>query len=278
MQLKFAETRTNEAAMYIPRDALGDLYRNLIKRTHPHSAPVLILCALDPDAVAGCRILTHLLKHDYIPHKIQPISGFSDLERAGRDNVRPMLESQGGPGGVVVCLGVGARSDLGSLLGISAEIEGEGAFSGVSVWVVDGQRPWHLENVFGGAARDGAWDDGSPGPIKNMKGVEQGRITRGFTEGTGGIVVWDDGGIEEELEKERQSYFQLDIMPPLDHVRSEDLESDSEDEDEERGKLGFGGAREKPGQKRKSWSDREEEDSEDDILHPPQRRRSNSVS
>lgn len=264
--------------MYIPRNLLSTLYLNLQRRTHPHSPPVLILCALDPDALAGCRILTHLLKHDYIPHKIQPISGFSDLERAGRDNVRPMLQSQGGAGGVVVCLGVGARNDLGGLLGISAEVEGEGAFSGVSVWVVDAQRPWHLENVFGGAARDGTFDDGSPGPIIKMKGVEQGRIGRGFEEGRGGIIVWDDGGIEEELEREKQSYFQLDVMPSLDHVRPEDLESDSEDDDEERAKLGFGSAREKPGQKRKSWSDREGEDSEDDLTHPPQRRRSNSVS
>jgi cell division control protein 45 len=213
-----------------------------------------------------------LLKRDYIPHKIQPIAGYNDLEKAGVENVRPMLESQGGSGGVVVCLGVGARHDLGALLGINAEVEGEGAFSGVEIWVVDAQRPWHLENVFGGGARDGLLEDGRPGPIIKQPGVDSGRIGRGFGSGNGGIIVFDDGDIEEELKDEQTSYFALDDMPAVDE------EHDSEDSDPESEQDSAPAIEPRLGQKRKSWSDRDEYSSEDDDERPRQRRRSNSVS
>ena len=181
-----------------------------------------------------------------------------------------MLMSQGGSGGVVVCLGMGAKANLEEYLGIGVEQEGDGAFSGVEVWVVDAQRNWQLDNVFGGGPRDGVLEDGSPGPLRKLPGVDQGRIGRGYKAGEGGIIVFDDGDIEEELEKEREAYFALDALPAVDE-REEDEDSDSEDDDTQ-------AVQPRPGQKRKSWSDREEDDSEDDADHPPQRRRSNSSS
>src|SRR5689334_5913985 len=107
--------------MYLPRSLIATLYQHLLKTHHPLSPPVIILVSLDPDALCGCRILTQLLKRDYIPHKIQPIAGYGDLEKAGKNVIRPMMESEGGAGGIVVCLGVGGLVDLGSLLGIEAE-------------------------------------------------------------------------------------------------------------------------------------------------------------
>jgi cell division control protein 45 len=157
------------------------------------------------------------------------------------------------------------------MLGIDAESEGEGAFGGVEVWVVDAQRQWHLENVFGGAQRDGVLEDGSPGPIKQQPGVDNGKIGRGFKPGKGGIIVFDDGDIEEELGPERAAYFALDEMPAIDE-REDDGESESE-EDEDTPMIEA-----RPGQKRKSWSDREDDDSDEDDDRPRQRRRSNSVS
>lgn len=258
--------------MFLPRSLLSTLYLHLQGTHHPLSAPVLILVALEPDALCGCRILTHLLKRDYIPHKIQPIAGFNDLERAGRDTVRPMLTSRGGAGGVVVCLGVGARYDLAALLGIGVDAEGEGAFAGVEVWVVDAQRPWNLENAFGGGPRDGVLEDGGPGPILPLPGVQKGMIGRGFKPGSGGVIVFDDGDVEQELGAEREAYFALDEMPAIDERREDESESESEEDDTPV-------AEPRPGQKRKSWSDREEDDeSEDEENHPRQRRRSNLVS
>ncbi|TVY59612.1 Cell division control protein 45-like protein, partial [Lachnellula suecica] len=256
--------------MYLPRSLISTLYQHLQRTHHPLSPPVLILVALEPDALCGCRILTQLLKRDYIPHKIQPIAGYGDLEKAGRNVIRPMMESQGGSGGVVVCLGVGGLVDLGGLLGIDAEEEVD-SYSGVEVWVIDARRPWNLGNVFGGHPSLPQPEEGDE-PAK-QPGVDGGKLQRGYKPGKGGIIVFDDGDIEEELDVERDAYLALVDMPEVDDNEddSEGSESESEDEDDNAGP--------KPGKKRKSWSDRDEEDeSSDDDDRPRQRRRSNSSS
>src|SRR5271163_1293223 len=191
--------------MYLPRSLISTLYLHLQRSHHPLSPPVLILVALEPDALCGCRILTHLLKRDYIPHKIQPVAGYGDLDKAGRDAVRPMMESQGGTGGVVVCLGVGGLVDLGGLLGIEGDGEEGGGFDGVEVWIVDARRPWNLGNVFGGAPISSRLAESQTATNRYQPGVDGGRIQRGYNPGKGGIIVFDDGDIEEDLAEERES-------------------------------------------------------------------------
>jgi cell division control protein 45 len=259
--------------MYLPRSLLSTLYINLQRTHHPLSPPVIILVALEPDALAGCRILTNLLKRDYIPHKIQPIAGYGDLEKAGRDVVKPMMESQGGSGGVVVCLGVGGLVDLGALLGIEGEGD-EVGFGGVEVWIMDARRPWNLGNVFGGSPLLPSLED-STQTTRKQPGVDGGRIERSYKPGKGGIIVFDDGDIEEDLGAEKESYLALIDMPEIDDDGEESDGSDTESDYD--GAVTPGADR--PGQKRKSWSDRDEgmsSDDEDD--RPRQRRRSNSVS
>ena len=104
--------------MYLPRTLLSHLYTHLVRNTHPLSPPVLILVSLDPDALCACRILTALLKRDYIPHKVQPVAGYSELAAAGKDLVLPLTRQHGGQGGIVVCLGVGGLVDLEEMLGL----------------------------------------------------------------------------------------------------------------------------------------------------------------
>lgn len=258
--------------MYLPRSLISTLYTHLRSTHHPLSPPVIILVALEPDALCGCRILTNLLKGDYIPHKIQPIAGYGDLEKAGRDVIKPMMESEGGSGGVVVCLGVGGLVDLGVLLGIEGEDE-EASYGGIEVWIIDARRPWNLGNVFGGQPSLPPVE--IDGEMVNRKhpGIDGGKIQRGYRPGKGGIIVFDDGDIEEGLDAERDAYLALVDMPEIEDRGDDDDESeeDSEEDDEA----------EQPavriGRKRKSWSDREEESS-DDEGRPAQRRRSNSVS
>ncbi|KAI1174597.1 CDC45-like protein [Nemania sp. FL0916] len=263
--------------MYLPRDLISKLYTNLQNTRHALSSPVLILVALENDALCACRILTRLLKHDYIPHKIQPVAGYGDLERAGQELVAPMMETRGGSGGVVICLGVGGMVDMGTILGL--EVEGEElSFSGVEVWVIDSHRPWNLGNVFGGfplsPVADSIADPASSFQSRAPAGVTSGRIERFYKPGKGGIIVFDDGDIEEGLDTERDAYLSLVDMPDVEDdggayddggSESEQEEvADAEPEEEAR-----------PGQKRKSWSDREDDDSDDDD-RPRQRRRSNS--
>ncbi|KAF2733447.1 CDC45-like protein [Polyplosphaeria fusca] len=247
--------------MYLPRNLIAHLYQNLVKRNHAALPPVLLLVALEPDALCACRILTALLKRDYIPHKIQPIAGYGDLARASEELVRPMRTSKGGSGGVVVCLGVGGMVDMEEMLGLDDD-EGPGE---VEVWIMDARRPWNLTNAFGTPV--------TPDPItgemgRKQPGVDKGQLQPSYQSGRGGVIVFDDGDIEDELQAEREAYVALEEMPEVgEHEDSGDDDSDDDAPPE---------SAQAP-RKRKSWGmdmDSEAEDSSDE--RPSQRRRSNS--
>jgi cell division control protein 45 len=261
--------------MYLPRGLIAQLYQNLVKRNHAAAPPVLLLVALEPDALCACRILTALLRRDYIPHKIQPIAGYGDLSRAAEDLIRPMRTTQGGSGGVVVCLGVGGMVDLEEIFGMEVDSEGNGGTGDVEVWLMDARRPWNLTNVFGTPyGQDGATGEWA----RKRAGVDKGRIQKNYHSSKGGIIVFDDGDIEEELNNEREAYCALEEMPDL----GEEVESDNDDDDDDEGRDEARGQEPPSGQapkKRKSWS--EGDDSDEDMSEderPRQRRRSNSVS
>lgn len=226
--------------------------------------------ALEPDALCACRVLTRLLKHDYIPHKIQPVAGYTDLERAGKELVVPMMESQGGSGGLVVCLGVGGMVDLGPLLGLEPEGD-DSPYSGVEVWIMDAHRPWNLGNVFGGFPLDPTNEESSSYQSRSPPGVDGGEITRGYKPGKGGIVVFDDGDIADDLAAERKAYLALVDMPEIDDDGGDLGETDDENDEGDNSRQESAHA----GQKRKSWSDADEDEFSDDD-RPRQRRRSNS--
>lgn len=176
-----------------------------------------------------------------------------------------MMMSRGGSGGVVVCLGVGGMVDLGSLLGLEPEGE-EDTFSGVEVWVMDSHRPWNLTNIFGGYPLEApATDISGSYQSRAPRGVTGGRVDRAYRPGKGGIIVFDDGDIEEDLISERDAYLALIDMPDVEDDNTADAESDEEDEMEPA----------RVGQKRKSLSDQNIEDSDEDE-RPRQKRRSNS--
>ena len=252
--------------MYLPRGLIGHLYQNLVKRNHAYASPVLLLVALEPDALCACRILTALLKRDYIQHKIQPVSGYGDLARATEDLIRPMRTTEGGSGGVVVCLGVGGMVDMEDLLGFEVQEDGGGGPGGVEVWLMDARRPWNLANVFGSSVGP---DSVTGEIVRKYPGVDKGRLTQGYQSGRGGIIVFDDGDIEEELESQREAYCALEEMPDV--GEEEDLDDDSDAEDENVPPSG------QLPKKRKSWGDDGDSDEEmSDDERPSRRRRSNS--
>ncbi len=185
-----------------------------------------------------------------------------------------MRTTEGGSGGVVICLGVGGLVDLGVVLSLQVEEDAQEGMGEVEVWVVDARRPWNLGNVFGG--QDTITSTGhvnGDGPSQ-VQGVDNGRIQQNYKPGKGGIIVFDDGDIDEELGAEREAYCALLQMP--------DIEDDGEESDRSEPESDVDGVTNGNGQtkKRKSWSDREDEDgeSEDEDHRPRQRRRSNSVS
>ncbi|KAI4622562.1 uncharacterized protein J4E87_006504 [Alternaria ethzedia] len=252
--------------MYLPRNLIAHLYQNLIKRTHAAAPPVLLLVALEPDALCACRILTALLKRDYIQHKIQPIAGYGDLSRAAEELVRPMRTTDGGSGGVVICLGVGGMVDMEEILGLDVDEDGEGGTGDVEVWLLDARRPWNLTNVF---AAPISQDPATGEFVRRQAGVDKGKITQSYQSSRGGIIVFDDGDIDEELQAEREAYAGLEEMPEVGD--EDDISDDSDEQDDEEPPSG------QAPKKRKSWG--EEDDSEDDMTddeRPAQRRRSNS--
>lgn len=251
--------------MYLPRQLISHLYLQLLRSHHPLSPPVLILVALEPDALCACRILTALLKRDYIPHKIQPVAGYGDLSRAGEELVRPMQTTNGGSGGVVICLGVGGLVDLSEVLALTNPEDEEEDLGGVEIWVFDARRPWNLGNVFGGQpGMSQVMAEIDANARQRGRGVDKGCITPAYTSKNGGIVVYDDGDIEEDLHSEREAYYALLEMPDVD---DDDDVSDVGSEDDMQ-----------PGsKKRKSWSGREDDEDSEDDEPPHQRRRSNSV-
>ncbi|KAF1992120.1 CDC45-like protein [Aulographum hederae CBS 113979] len=261
--------------MYLPRDLIAHLYNHLLKTHHTHSPPVLLLVALEPDALCACRILTSLLRRDYIQHKIQPISGYADLRRVGQEVVRGMRTSEGGSGGIIVCLGVGGLVDLEHELGLEPDEQNPSGIDDLEIWLLDSRRPWHLANVFGGRRpQDG---DEENGTVTAEPGVENGRILQSYRPGRGGIIAFDDGDIDAELATERLAYCAIEAMPDLGESDA-DSDSDSEDEarDDDDEQVPESG---QAGRKRKSWSDAaEDSDSEGDEGRPAQRRRSNSSS
>ena len=246
---------------------------HLLRTHHPLSPPVLLLVALEPDALCATRILTALLKRDYIPHKIQPVSGYGDLAYAGETLVQPMRTQQGGTGGIVICLGVGGLVDVSAVLGLESKDDSVDASGGVEIWIFDARRPWNLGNVFGGNPAEFMLAEVSGNARSRDTGVENGRIQQSYKPGQGGIIVYDNGDIDEELSAEKEAYCALAGMPEVD---DDGGESDGSDTENEPGETANGT---RPSKKRKSWSDHEEEDEEnnDENGRSRQRRRSNSV-
>ena len=182
-----------------------------------------------------------------------------------------MRLQNGGSGGTVVCLGVGGLVDLGAILGLEPTEEEPDATGGVEIWVVDARRPWNLGNVFGGEAPDAALDGLNGNTRVHVAEVEFGEIKQNYRPGKGGVVVFDDGDIGEELEVEREAYFKLLDLPPIEDDGQESDDSETESEDDGSDLEG------RTSKKRKSWSDADEM-SEDEGGRPRQRRRSDSVS
>lgn len=157
---------------------------------------------------------------------------------------------------------------MSSVLGLDADQEGVDPSGGIEVWLIDARRPWNLGNVFGGD------------PVAAIKGVRaggpeivNGRIEPTYRPGQGGIIVYDDGDIDEELKTEQKAYCELYNMQGLEDYESESGDSGNESDIAESIEGG------QSSKKRKSWSDREDEDdeSQDGNDRPRRRQRSEFV-
>lgn len=183
-----------------------------------------------------------------------------------------MRTQQGGSGGVVVCLGVGGLVDLATILGFGLSEEDDDGAGGVEVWLIDARRPWNLGNVFGGRPTEVILGEVDANARHKDLGIDRGQLLPTYRPGKGGVIVYDDGDIIEEMDREREAYCTLEGMP--------NLEDDEEESDESSDDgVAASDTETQNKKKRKSRSDREEngEDEDSDDDRPRQRRRSNSV-
>lgn len=74
--------------MIIRRTQFASAYTRIKQSSLSGTCAVLILVALDVDALCACRMLASLLKVDFIPFQIRPIAGWSDLDDVNRTLVQ----------------------------------------------------------------------------------------------------------------------------------------------------------------------------------------------
>ncbi|KAK6331378.1 hypothetical protein TWF730_004460 [Orbilia blumenaviensis] len=228
--------------MHIPRDHFSTAY-NRLKRSASGTVPsVLILTSLDVDSLCACRMLTRLLKTDYIPHKLHPVAGYQDLTKANKEFISNNEDLK-----FLILLGVGGLVDIAEFLELR---------KGVECWVLESRRPWNLQNIFAGPGGEGFAIVGRDGHISDE----------------GGVVCWDDGDIADFLKPEQDAYRKLiemqDEVGDIEDWNSEDEEDEEDAEFAENRRLaGYDGPEDTSStnsRKRRSSSEDEDEDNEEE--------------
>lgn len=211
--------------MYISRSLFSSAYLHLKHNAHSTTPSILILVALDTDSLCATRILTQLLKRDFLPHKIHPVTGYKDLSNVNNTLIKGNEDLR-----FVICLGLGGMVDLEEFLNLEKD---GGAF--IECWVVDSRRPWNLHNIFGKKGGLNGQDEDNPVLVRGHGGgygiagakVSGGRWNVGGK--VGGVKCFDDGDVEEELANEGTAFVELLGMPEMDS----DDDSSSEESDHE---------------------------------------------
>lgn len=198
--------------MYLNPDQYARAFKIIKQTSLSHSTCKLVIYAscLSIDALCAAKILSMLFKKQLIPFQLIPVVGYSDL-KSHYDKLDDDIAN-------IILVGCGAMVDIESLFDINAdefieeeeqeevdseELEGQRSRGRSSnkpkiklrrrIYVIDGHRPWNLDNVFGSHL----------------------------------VSCFDDGYIDEELKQEKAAYQQL-----LELQQQED-DSDEEDDQED---------------------------------------------
>lgn len=166
--------------MFIKRSDYASAYLKIKEASVSGGCTVQLFVALDPDALCACKLLSTLLKGDFISHKIRPVSGYRDLEQANKTLLEQNEDIK-----FIILLNCGTMVDLNNYL-VSME--------DVSIYVIDSHRPHNLNNIY----------------IENN------------------IFVFDDGDIEEDMNKIHDAWYAFNS-----HELSDEENSDSSNEREE---------------------------------------------
>lgn len=192
--------------MYINPSEYGQVFSEIKRTSLSHSTCKLILfvSCLNIDSICTAKILSIVLKKNLIQYQLIPVAGYADLKGHYQK-----LDSEVTN---VVLIGCGAMIDIESFFEIDPndyviesetlptinsedlDFKDQGPSFSRKIYVLDGNRPWNLDNIFGSQM----------------------------------VVCFDDGYIDENLQKERESFKVL--VDASDHETSD--ESSGEDSDE----------------------------------------------
>ncbi|EMR09043.1 hypothetical protein PNEG_02815 [Pneumocystis murina B123] len=120
--------------MFIRRSNYVDAYSRIKAASLSGSCTVLIFVALEVDALCACKMLSTIMKHDFISHKIQPVSGYQDIMDINQTVVLNNENLR-----FLILLNCGALIDLSQYLTPQDY---------VTIYVIDSHRPWNLDNAF----------------------------------------------------------------------------------------------------------------------------------
>ncbi|KAM9889463.1 hypothetical protein OXX79_012141 [Metschnikowia pulcherrima] len=197
--------------MYINPSQYAHAFDEIKRTSSSHSTCKLILfvSCLSVDSICTAKVLSLVLKKSLVQYQLIPVVGYADL----RDHYVQLDADVAN----VILIGCGAMIDLESFFEIDSEefkIEGDDLSSAPvddndldeqyqrrgpqfrrKIYVIDGHRPWNLDNIFGSHI----------------------------------VVCFDDGFIEQHLSAESESYTKL--VDASDHESDSDLEETDVDEE-----------------------------------------------
>ncbi|CAK9437499.1 uncharacterized protein LODBEIA_P18770 [Lodderomyces beijingensis] len=194
--------------MYIAPNHYLSAYRNLKRTSLSHSTCKLVIfvSCLDVDSLCAAKMLSVLFKKELVQYQLLPVVGYKDLkshyERLDSDVAN------------VILIGCGAMLDVENFLNINPEELLDASASGTvrdvdnldlekreaeftrKIYIIDGNRPWNLDNLFGSDV----------------------------------VVCLDDGYVDGHLQEEKKAYEAL--VAEEDESDSDPSNDDEDDEDE----------------------------------------------
>lgn len=208
--------------MYINPKQFAQAFREIKRTSLSHSTCKLVIyCScLNIDALCGTKILSLIFKKQLIQYQLIPVVGYSDLQQHYSKLDDDVAN--------VILIGCGAMIDIENFFDIDPDdylINNENLTGNTGqnveqsilsnnkkkkqkfkrkIYVIDGHRPWNLDNIFGSDL----------------------------------VVCFDDGHIDEDLQDEQKSYHKLLELQEQneeadDNTDNENIETVNSDDDSE---------------------------------------------
>ncbi|KAL0947422.1 hypothetical protein HGRIS_013534 [Hohenbuehelia grisea] len=183
------------------RTSYAEAYQKVLaahRRSPINSASsVVMLVAVDVDALCAARMLADLFKQDDVPYSIIPVADRDELAFQAHELAHyPLLHT-------IFLINMGAPVSLAS------EEFFEDCPPNVTINVIDSRRPISVENLFWGseiAQRIVIWDDGDAENLRELGKAYETMLYAGeLEEGSGDELSEDEGAEEDDSEDEEES-------------------------------------------------------------------------